>query len=201
MSERTDTISASLDRLLSRLTPPRGLTPQAQLDETAALMRAIDRAAPGGGLDVWWTKFEDALLGAQETRAWPTVFEVQRAANSMLDRDKAARSASTANDDEIAYQHMVEFWVMCRTIRRAVARPGFVERMVREKIATWGEVLWSGADIPRWAFEIADRENRDKSDAVLEQLRRSTAHLRAEGAPRGDTRSRRDPSQQQEEFA
>lgn len=188
---RHEDLGARLALLLSVMTPPRILTSQEAQDyETRALMRAIDRVAPRDGLDGWWPQFEDALRSAMKTRAWPTVEEIESAAAAMVARSRAASGqtyGATPVADELAYQRFVEFWGLTNSVRRGTP-PEFLIRAVKEGLATWGAFRWQGCDIPRWAFEIADRENRALSDAHMAALSESTRHLREHGAPRGDIR-------------
>ena len=128
--------------------------------------------------------------GAATARVWPSVYEIERAGNAMRERDKAASGqtyGATPVADELAYQRFVEFWGLTKSVRRGTPT-AFLQRAVKEGVATWGAFRWQGCDIPRWAFEIADRENRALSDAHMAALSESTRHLREQGAPRGDIR-------------
>ena len=188
MSARSDTLSSCLARYLARLTPPRDLGELAQQDETAALFRAIDRAAPAAGYEGWWSNFEDALSASLRTRAWPTVGEIVRAAGAVREADRAAQAyGATPVADELGYLRFTEFWAITKSVRRGT-QTAFLQRAVKEGVATWGAFRWQGCDIPRWAFEIADRENRALSDAHVAARSESTRPLREQGAPRGDIR-------------
>lgn len=188
MSARSDTLSSCLARYLARLTPPRDLGELAQQDETAALFRAIDRAAPAAGYEGWWSNFEDALSASLRTRAWPTVGEIVRAAGAVREADRAAQAyGATPVADELGYLRFTEFWAITKSVRRGTP-PEFLIRAVKEGLATWGDLRWQGCDIPRWAFETADCENRQRHEEHMAALTASTEPLRAQNAPRGDIR-------------
>jgi outer membrane protein TolC len=96
---RDEILRAKLGHLLGRLTPPQSMrgNQQAQEDEMRSLLRGVQTAAPAEDIENWWRAFEDALLDAQQTRAWPTRFEIRKAAD-------AIRPARLVGDDEFENQ-------------------------------------------------------------------------------------------------
>ena len=83
MTHRMDFLASRITRLLDALDPPRGITEQGRIDETGALLRAADRAAPSNGYEGWWPRFEDALREGMRGRTWPTPGDVARAAKGI----------------------------------------------------------------------------------------------------------------------
>lgn len=98
-----DEVTARLEALLRRLTPPRsiGADRESQAAEVRALLDAL-RFHVRGDIGAWWPAFERHLLEAAKTRAWPTVAEVSRAARMAagqvvpIGRGSAAASADAS---------------------------------------------------------------------------------------------------------
>jgi hypothetical protein len=83
MTVRIAYLGKQLTRLLTRYEAPAHLTGQARDDEVAALVRALVRAAPPTDYDAWWARFEDMLAARLRSRTWPTVREVDQAAEKI----------------------------------------------------------------------------------------------------------------------
>lgn len=78
---KADYLKDKFYRYLERHTPPAFLkTDQSRVDEMDALLRAVLRIAPDQNFQEWWPRFEDNLDRSLKTRAWPTVFEINKAA-------------------------------------------------------------------------------------------------------------------------
>lgn len=85
MSIRSQHITAQVGRFLDRFSPPANLkgNEQATADTRAAIVRAISRMLPSDGFTDQLTALLDEIENRAETRAWPTVFEVNRAAQAI----------------------------------------------------------------------------------------------------------------------
>lgn len=79
-----------MQRFIKRRTVPKGLAndADAQTDEIVALFNAIRARAPLHGYEEWWARFEREIAEIMETRAWPTEYEIKRAALA-VPRDRA----------------------------------------------------------------------------------------------------------------
>lgn len=82
---------------LERKAPPRNLSPKAQADEMAALIRCFMRFAPKEGFEDWWPRFEDRLDEDAKTRAWPNAGEIKSAAMAV----RGPSSKRISEGDEI----------------------------------------------------------------------------------------------------
>ena len=129
-------LEAKLKGYLGRRSPPRGMAPEAQVDEIAALVRAVGRLAPDSGYQEWWPRIEDALDRSLVTRAWPTVRELSDAAGV-----SSQRAAPTGNGDRRSLTfdqlRLLEEKVL-PTARRWLGIPGLREHG-EKTLAYWGE--------------------------------------------------------------
>lgn len=187
---RREYLDDRLDALLARLTPPARMQPQAQLDETAALGRALDRLAPSSGWEAWWTRFEDALLALATTRAWPLVGDLERAASRLRERDtETAKAAAGTDEPEYLYAMVEEWWLKHRNAGPgSVPKEHHAKRLVDANLATWGELRRKGFPIPLWAKPIAMAEHDPNHEAILDDIHATGDRLR--GAPRGSLADR-----------
>lgn len=86
MTPREEYLTDSLTRFLKRRSMPQALQKQSsdvQRDEVQALRKAVFRRAPVQGYQDWWGEFVDALDERAETRAYPTVAEMDKAARAI----------------------------------------------------------------------------------------------------------------------
>lgn len=169
-----------------RLVPPRGMGQQAQADELAALGRALDRLAPSTAYEAWWPRFEDALMSAATTRAWPLIGDVERAAKSVRETEQASRAAASRSDPGLEPAHiyaMVEEW--WRKFRDAgpgsVPKAHHAHRLVAAGLATWGELWRKGFPIPDAMRETAKAERDPGHEAILADIRAMGDRLRGTG--------------------
>ena len=178
MSIRRQTLDRNLDRLLSRMVPPRGLGDQAQQDETAALSRALDRMAPGGGYEAWWERFEDALLGIMTTRAWPTVGEVTKAGKSIGFGGSDQRASG---EPPQLYDWIREWWLRHHDCPRHLKpQEHHSRRLVADRLATWGELWRRGFPVPRELVRAAKEEPDPKHQGIMEDLQAMGRRIRGE---------------------
>ena len=167
-----------------RLVPPLRMGQQAQADELAALGRALDRLAPASGYEAWWPRFEDALMGAATTRAWPLIGDVERAAKSLREVEKARLASpgsyAPENEPPHIYQIVEEWWLKFRDAGPgSVPRPHHAKRLVDAGHATWGELWRKGFPIPDYARDAAKTEKDPSHEAILADIRAMGERLRA----------------------
>lgn len=165
-----------------RLVPPQRMGKAAQADELAALRRAINGAAPLSGYEVWWPRFEDALLGGLSSRAWPTLGEIRRAVREMQAAAKARADQATAYDEPpLAFQIVEEWWLKFRAAGPgSLPRPGHARRLVDAGHATWGQLWRAGFPIPDWARSRAMEEPDPAHETILADLREMSERRRAQ---------------------
>lgn len=97
MNPRVEFLSSKLTEYLDRRTMPRGLqSAEAQKKETQALIHCLVRYAPRQEFGEWWGKLEVTLDEAAETRAWPTVAEIRKAA--MVIRGPGSKHVAEVGD-------------------------------------------------------------------------------------------------------
>ncbi|PJN96091.1 hypothetical protein CNY89_04610 [Amaricoccus sp. HAR-UPW-R2A-40] len=188
MTFRTDFLNSKILGLCGndgRLVPPRGMGGQAQADELAALGRALDRLAPSSGYESWWSRFEDALLAAATTRAWPLIGDVERAAKSLREGDmRRASSPGTSSGIEPAHIYGIveEWWLRFRDAGPAsLPNAGHAKRLVEAGHAAYGELWRKGFPIPDSAREQAKAEKAPDHEAVLAEIRKMGERLRPTG--------------------
>lgn len=89
-------IAEKLTRFLARFSPPTSIrdNPQAMQDETDALLRRLLHHGPANGAGQWAEKVLQACEVHMQTRAWPTVREVDRA----CDEQRRLHPPQAAND-------------------------------------------------------------------------------------------------------
>ena len=82
---RTEFLTNRVSSLLSRFSPPRAIANNeaAKSDEVQIIMEAVNRFAPSKGYEDWWPKFERELLENHETRSWPLLSELKKAAGKI----------------------------------------------------------------------------------------------------------------------
>lgn len=82
---RTEFLTNRVSSLLSRFSPPRAIAnnEEAKSDEVQIIMEAVNRFAPSKGYEDWWPKFERELLENHETRSWPLLSELKKAAGKI----------------------------------------------------------------------------------------------------------------------
>lgn len=103
---RTDWLTDRFKRYLDRRTMPQGLKdkPKAQVEEIQALIARLLKDAPGQGYQDWWDDFSDTLAANAQTRAWPTEFEIARAAKDIRSAHALTKpkfvTADTADDGQ-----------------------------------------------------------------------------------------------------
>ncbi len=99
MNPRIEFLRGKLRDYLTRRTMPRGLQdkPDAHKAELSALIDCLLRYAPRQGYDEWWSKLETHLDENADTRAWPTVSEIKKAAISL----RGTQSKHIAEADDI----------------------------------------------------------------------------------------------------
>jgi hypothetical protein len=110
MTVRLAYLGNQLSRFLSRYEAPAMLTGQPRDDEVAALVRALDRAAPTTDYDAWWARFEDVLAENLRARSWPTVRDVAQAAQKMPRTARTAQ-ATPPGDAENGDQAQLRTWL------------------------------------------------------------------------------------------
>jgi hypothetical protein len=106
MSYRTDELTAAVLRWLDRYSPPGRVAASPQLVEAerTALLRAVLSRAPAQTDECreWVGALLDAAERAMRTRAWPSVGDIHRAADSLPRRGGAALADRPRTDDELA---------------------------------------------------------------------------------------------------
>lgn len=182
---RREYLDDRLDSLLARLTPPARMQPQAQIDEAAALGRALDRLAPSSGWEAWWPRFEDALLTLATTRAWPLVGDLERAAARLRDQAAStARARSADEEPEYLYAMVEEWWLKHRRAGPgSVPKEHHAKRLVDARLATWGDLRRKGFPIPPWARDIAMAEHDPNHEAILDDIHAISRRMRENDAP------------------
>lgn len=82
---REQQINTMTTKLLARLNPPRAISSNAEgiKAEAELLCKTISKMAPSREYQQWFDLFEEAVLGNLETRTWPTIKELKRAAKEI----------------------------------------------------------------------------------------------------------------------
>lgn len=82
---REDTIKEFMTQFLSRLNAPRAVAqkPEAMKQEAKFLYKKVCAMAPTKNLTDWLEQFQDQVLSNLETRSWPTVKDLQKAAKEI----------------------------------------------------------------------------------------------------------------------
>lgn len=190
--ERVNAIGTILrTQILPRYKMPDHLSDETARAEIADMVNDLNSEWPVVGPEVFrqiGERFASALRKEATSRTWPTI-------GVMLKALRAARVAPTAKDDtgdgvadEVLYGRVVAFWRQCRGELKSAMRPGFVERMVREKVATLGELSWHGFALTYEQRERAGIENAGRFDDMLDRLHEETAGCRA-ASMTGDIRA------------
>lgn len=179
---RHEFLADALDALLSRLSPPLSIkaSKPAQMAETAAMLKAINRLAPTTGYGDWWPAFEDALMRKAKTRAWPIISEIEAAAQ-MPGRQAASDDAVEA----AAVQRMTEWFAKFRDQMPSHGKPSRTAALIRQGVlANEAEARFRGFDLSDDQLKRA-KTQRDCADdrATHERVLDSLAALRAEREP------------------
>jgi hypothetical protein len=82
---REQQINTMTTKLLARLNPPRAISSNAEgiKAEAELLCKTISKMAPSREYQQWFDLFEEAVLSNLETRTWPTIKELKRAAKEI----------------------------------------------------------------------------------------------------------------------
>lgn len=82
---REQQINTMTTKLLARLNPPRAISSNAEgiKSEAELLCKTINKMAPSREYQQWFDLFEEAVLSNLETRTWPTIKELKRAAKEI----------------------------------------------------------------------------------------------------------------------
>jgi hypothetical protein len=82
---REQDINILTNKMLARLNAPRAVAgnPEAMKDEALFLCKTINNLAPSKNYKEWFNDFEEAVLGNLETRTWPTIKELKKAAKQI----------------------------------------------------------------------------------------------------------------------
>jgi hypothetical protein len=85
--------------MIGRLNAPRAITNNSEgmKREAEILTNVIIKNAPTRGYKDWFNDFEEALLGNLETRTWPTIKEMHRAAKQISTRRPEFRDLTGDN--------------------------------------------------------------------------------------------------------
>lgn len=132
-------LDGKLRNYLARRSPPQFMAKNetAQVEELAALVRAVSRAAPDSGFQEWWPRLEDALDRDLRTRAWPTVHEIGEAARKIGGNRDAAMQTGDRGKLSFDQVQLLNEKVL-PTARRWLGIPGLAEHG-RQTLAYWGE--------------------------------------------------------------
>lgn len=140
---RSEYLRDRVTTLLSRYSPPRAMqkNTKAQQQEVDAILRVLGTHMPTTGYEEWWIGFEDRLLTSHDTRAWPTIAEFKRAANT------GTRSPDAMSEARL--QHMAEEWaVNHRRPHPALNTPEITARLIGMGILSdLREARWLGFDL------------------------------------------------------
>ena len=82
---REQQINTMTTKLLARLNPPRAISsnPEGIKAEAELLCKTINKMAPSREYQQWFDLFEEAVLSNLETRTWPTIKELKKAAKEI----------------------------------------------------------------------------------------------------------------------
>lgn len=82
---RDEQLKTLTSKLLARLNPPRAVAQNAEAmrSEAESIIKAVGKLAPTRNYTEWFDDFEDAVFGNLETRSWPTIRELQKAAKQI----------------------------------------------------------------------------------------------------------------------
>ena len=82
---REQEINTMTTKLLARLNPPRAISSNAEgiKSEAELLCKTINKMAPSREYQQWFDLFEEAVLSNLETRTWPTIKELKKAAKEI----------------------------------------------------------------------------------------------------------------------
>lgn len=161
---RNEFLQDRLSNLLERLSPPQAIKgkPEAMRDEMQVLFSAVNHAAPTSGYEGWWQEFEGHLLGRMQTRAWPIVFEIKRAAGEIRGRSREEVSRDT---EPMIVEMMARWHEKFRDQMPSMGRPSRTEALIEMgAIRDWAEARECGYDMTddqrRTAIEQAGASQR-----------------------------------------
>jgi hypothetical protein len=129
-----------------------------------------------------------AVRVTHTSRTWPTIAALVKALGLAI----APPVAPTENDDirtmEFLYGLVVEWWHKHHDAMPSVAKDHHAGRMVREGIATPGQLRRGGFPIPSELRDAALAEPDPNHATISAEIASIGAQLRAYQAPRGDIR-------------
>ena len=192
--DRTNAIGTLLrEHILPRYKRPEHLDDTTARAELRDMVEDLNRAWPVMGA----TRFGDTADGlarairmTHTSRTWPTIAALIKALNVALEPPRGAPEADGSTGEAI-YQMVVEWWHRFHDAMPSAAKADHAIRMQRDGIATWGQLRRAGFQIPDYAMAEAKAEPDPKHQAILDEIRETGARLKANGAPGGDTTSKR----------
>lgn len=201
MSSNLGSMSEQWDRWLDRYSPPRNIlgNEAAKQDEIDAQIRMLARYSPDIGVERWLTAITDRLDRAMQTRAWPSVREIQDAcmahrrdehATTPPARNPAGGERSAIDSGKVAAakmnsgQPVGDYWLWGRgavqILRRGLVTRAQVDAYRQEHMLTLAQI-WQPEEVAAWR---AEAEARHLCAITLEDAEATRGKERRERAER-----------------
>lgn len=142
--------------ILGRRSPPRRIAgdENAEKEEMATLFRALSKCAPSSGYREWFSGFSDALASRAKTRAWPIVFEIEAAANSLSDRANSRFAGDDTSTEAAAIETMTGWFRKFRSQMPGMGRDSRTAQLIQKG------VLKDEREARFYGFSISEDDRR-----------------------------------------
>lgn len=168
-AERNNAIGELLkDEILPRYTRPEHLDDDAARRELADMVADLNSEWPVMGLDAFrelGVKFAANIRKLHTSRRWPTIALMLKALSAA--QGVRLEAAKKGGEHPGVYDLVVDWWKEYRSPLPSTAHDGHAERMVADRVATWGELFRAGFPIAKNRVEQAKAEFDPRHAEIL----------------------------------
>lgn len=180
--ERTAAIGTFLrDEVLKRYNRPEYMNDDIARREIADMVSDLNNEWPVMSRERFAAvaeEFHRQLRKVHGSRNWPTISAMVKA---LREASKPRESKTGEDEPPHIYEMVADWWREKRGPFPSLAKRHHAERLVRERLATWGELRRSGFPIPEERMDEAKAEPDPQHEAKLFDVRAMAERIAASG--------------------